>query len=200
MMSVYKLVSENFYIRTLHVNEVTHTYVDWLNDPEVNEFLEVKYTTWTLESCRRFVAEFQDSKIKYIFGIYDRKKNTHIGNGSVSEINVNTGTFTLALFIGNKEYWGGSAGREATLLLLKFGFDHLGLRKFFGGAYSNQLASRLILRKIGAIEEAKLREKAMFRGHPVDTIVYSVDRESWKMIRQKFNLEDQCYSFQHSVK
>ena len=187
-MKIYSLNSKNYSIRTLIASEVTQNYVDWLNDPEVNDFLEVKYSTWTLDSCRDYVDCFTDSESEYIFGIYDNK-SIHIGNGSVSQVNLNTGTFTASLFIGEKHHWGKSAGMEVLLLLFKFGFDNLGLRKCFCGAYSNQLASRFILRKIGAIEEAKLKDKFLYKGNPVDEVIYGIDLENWMKIKQKHNIE-----------
>lgn len=189
-MSIYFLESENYTIKTLEVSEVTQDYVNWLNDPEVNEFLEVKYTSWTIENCRTFVAGFEGSTSEYIFGIYSNNSDTHIGNGSVSAVNVNTGTFTISLFIGEKKYWGSSAGTEVILLLLKFGFDHLGLRKCFCGAYSTQLASRFILRKLCAIEEAKLRDKFFHKGIPVDEVIYGIDRNIWMKIKLKYDILD----------
>jgi [ribosomal protein S5]-alanine N-acetyltransferase len=35
---------------------VTQDYVSWLNDPEVNQYLESRFVTHTLESSRNFVA------------------------------------------------------------------------------------------------------------------------------------------------
>ena len=190
IVEIYKLKTNNYSIKTLYVSEVNQEYVNWLNNPVINEFLEVKYTKWTIENCREYVKEFENTKSKYIFGIYENEKNTHIGNGSVSQVDRHTGTFSIALFIGNTKYWGGTAGLDAHLLLLKFGFDYLGLRKFFGGTYSNQLASRFTLRKIGAIEEARLRQRFKYKDELVDQIIYSLENKEWQRIKKRFNLEE----------
>ena len=46
-----ELSSQRLIYRTLSVEDVTQNYVDWLNDSEVNRYLETRYNHQTKEHC-----------------------------------------------------------------------------------------------------------------------------------------------------
>jgi [ribosomal protein S5]-alanine N-acetyltransferase len=183
-----KLQYKNYYLKKFTIADISDSYINWLNDPEVNKFLEAKYQTWNYENTRVYIESFQNTKAKFLFGIYTLEGDKYIGNGSISTVNYNTEVFEFALFVGDQSYWGKGVALEVSLLLLKFGFDELKLRKVFGGAYSNQIASRFTLKKIGLVQEAKLREKYIFEGKPIDHVIYSLDRDGWNVVKKKFSL------------
>ena len=70
---------KNYYLQTLVVDEVNQKYVDWLNDEEVNKFLEVRHKKSTISNIKSFVQKF-DNEHSYLFGIFDSLKDQHIGN------------------------------------------------------------------------------------------------------------------------
>lgn len=167
------------------VDDVCDDYLNWINDPEVNEFLESKYTVWTIDSLKDYVSSFEKTKSKFIFTIHDRESNKYIGNASISSVNYNTEVFYFGLFIGDKAYWGKHAAFEASMLLLKFGFEILNMRKVFGGAYSNQLASRFVLKRIGMNLEAKLKDNFKYKDQYVDQVIYSLHKDDWVKTKDK---------------
>lgn len=184
-----KLEFKNYYIQKMTVDDVCDDYLTWINDPEVNEFLESKYTIWTMESLEDYVQSFENSDGKFLFTINDRVSNKYIGNGSISSVNYNTEVFYFALFIGDKNYWGKHAAFETSMLLLKFGFEELNMRKAFGGAYSNQLASRFVLKRLGMDLEARLKAIAKFKEQFVDQVIYSLHKDSWNQTKDKHGLK-----------
>jgi ribosomal-protein-alanine N-acetyltransferase len=183
-----KLAFKNYYIKKMHVNDVCEDYLQWINDPEVNEFLESKYTLWTMESLREYVKSFENTKGGFLFTINCIDSDKYIGNGSISSVNYNTETFSFALFIGDVDFWGKNAAFETSMLLLKFGFEELNMRKFFGGAYSNQLASRFVLKRIGMVQEAKLKDKFKYKDRYVDQVIYSLHKDAWLTVKEKYKL------------
>lgn len=67
-----ELSSERLIYRMLCVDDVTQCYVDWLNDPEVNRYLETRHDQQTKESCRKYVADMIWGLSENLFGIYVR--------------------------------------------------------------------------------------------------------------------------------
>lgn len=186
LYKIMKLQYKTYYLKEFTVDDVNKDYIEWLNNPEINKYLEAKYTVWSHLNATNYVQSFRDNREKYLFGIYTLEGDKYIGNGSISSVNYNTEVFEFALFVGDKTYWGKKVASEVTLLLLRFGFDNLKLRKVFGGAYSNQIASRFTLKKIGFIQEAILKDRYMFEGEPIDHVIYSLDRFAWKKVKKKY--------------
>lgn len=182
------LSHKRYYLRTLKVEDVNDKYLGWLNDKEVTEYLEIRYKRYTLESLRDYVRSFKTDDSKFLFGVFSKENDEHIGNGTIYNINYFIGTFDIGYLIGEKQYWGKEAGSETLLMLLKFGFEDLGLRKFFGGIYSNHVKGRFVLQKIGFKQEARLSDRFLFEGKPIDQIIYSMDRKQWKLIKEKYDI------------
>lgn len=183
-----KLTFKNYYIKKMTIKDVCYDYLTWINDPQINEFLESKYTVWTMEGLKDYVRSFEKSEDKFLFTINDIHSNKYIGNGSISSVNYNTETFSFGLFIGDQNYWGKNGAFETSMLLLQFGFEELNMRKVFGGAYSNQLASRFSLKRIGMTLEAKLKAKFKYKDQFVDQVIYSLHKDEWNTIKAKHEL------------
>jgi len=49
-------VDEQTLLKVLRLNDVSESYVGWLNDSEVNKFTEQKFFRHTLESVKTFVS------------------------------------------------------------------------------------------------------------------------------------------------
>jgi len=49
-------VDEQILLKVLRLNDVSESYVGWLNDSEVNKFTEQKFFRHTLESVKTFVS------------------------------------------------------------------------------------------------------------------------------------------------
>lgn len=183
-----KLSFKHYYIQKMTVADVCDDYLTWINDPQVNEFLESKYTVWTMASLKDYVRSFENSKDKFLFTINDLHSNKYIGNGAISSVNYNTEVFYFGLFIGDQNYWGKNAAFETSMLLLQFGFEELNMRKVFGGAYANQLASRFVLKRVGMQQEAKLKEMSRYKDKFVDQVIYSLHKNEWNTIKSKHKL------------
>ena len=59
----------DIHLRLLTLDDVTETYVSWLNDPEVNKYLDTHGTT--LEELRKYVGDRLGKENCRFFGIVD---------------------------------------------------------------------------------------------------------------------------------
>lgn len=179
----------DYYLRPLTVRDVTERYVRWLGDPDVTQFLEIRYQTHTHSSMCDYVQSFEQREDKFLFGIFTTRNDEHVGNGTVYDVNDNVGTFDYGFLVGEKDHWGRGAGLAASLMLLAFGFDSLRMRKFFGGCYRNHHKSRFVYKRIGCTLEGCLQGRFLLDGVPVDETIYSLSRDQWEGVKVKFGIE-----------
>src|SRR5215204_5317858 len=83
----------------------THEYVQWLNDPDVNRFLESRWSVQNRQSVAAFItAALADPKTLFL-GIRSRALNRHIGNIKVGPIDRNHGLGEVGIMIGDRAAW-----------------------------------------------------------------------------------------------
>ena len=92
---------KTIYLNLLREDDVSETYLNWLHDKEINQFLEVRLSPpKDLKELKEFVRQTIMNDSKYLFGIYDNDKNTHWEH-------IHGGKFyhrhgSIGLLIGNK--------------------------------------------------------------------------------------------------
>ena len=97
-------------LRQLEVQDVSQAYVKWLNDPEVNKFLEIRYLTPILKQDVIKFVEMCNKINRYHWGIiYDRK---HVGNISCSIVDKMNKYVNISNLIGEKKYWNSERRRR----------------------------------------------------------------------------------------
>ena len=144
-----QLTGERVVLRRLEVSDVTDRYVEWMNDPEVTQFLESRFVTQTRDSVSDFVASALATPDLEFFAIVDRATQTHVGNIKLGPIDRNHMTADVGLMIGERVFWGKGYGTQAISLITQYAFDELGLCKVTAGAYSNNLGSIRAFEKAG---------------------------------------------------
>ena len=180
---------ENYYVKPLTVAEVTPQYLEWLNDKEVNEYLELKYVKYDLPMLLDYVKSFENDNSRFAFGIFDKETNKHIGNGSIYNVNRHVGTFDIGYLIGDKSYWGKNSGFATVLMLCKIAFEDLKMRKIFTYIYSTNVRSRFVMQKIGFVNEATLKDRVLFEGKPTDSCVYALNVDQWNnSVKNKYKI------------
>jgi len=77
-----KLSYKNYYLRTLTKKDVGEKYLRWVNDKEVTKYLEIKYNTYTHEVLLDYVSSFENTDTKFLFGVFTKEGDEHIGNAT----------------------------------------------------------------------------------------------------------------------
>lgn len=156
-----QFTSDRLTYRTLGEEDVTPTYVGWLNDPRVNRYLETRYETQTLASCRAFVTQMTQDPANHLFGLFLRTDGRHLGNIKLGLINAVHATGQISLFLGDPGCWGQGYATEAIRAITAWGFDDLKLAKLGAGCYDENLASLRAFLKVGYQVEGFLRAQAV---------------------------------------
>jgi RimJ/RimL family protein N-acetyltransferase len=179
-------------IRRLSRSDVTQNYVDWLNDPEINKYLETKIVPQSIDDCEEYIDRMRKDPNQFHFGIfhegvmgsYNSKIISHIGNCKLGPVNWVHRNADVSIFIGDHGVWGQGAGYQAIMLLLDFGFNILNLHRVNAHVYQGNERSERLFKKCGFREEGVEIDKVWFNGKYTNVINYGKLREShdfgWK--------------------
>jgi len=153
------LKSEILCLQELEPNDVTQQYVDWLNNVEINKYLESRHTHQDIQKVRLFVEVCRDSKLDFLFGIFLKNSMKHIGNIRLHSIDKNHSHAEIGLLIGDKNSWGQGFASMSISMVTQFAFNQLGLNKLSAGCYENNIGSKK------AFEKSGYQIEGFFRSH-----------------------------------
>lgn len=152
------LEGRNIVLRPIQIADADGPYVDWLNDEEINQYLEARFVTWTPELLRAYISEFELPSDKFLFAICTKEQHVHVGNIKLGPINPYHKFAEIGVIIGDKRYWGLGLASAAISEICRFGFGELGLNKLTAGCYEANIGSIKSFERVGFEIEGKLRK------------------------------------------
>lgn len=172
-------------LRQIEINDCTDRYVGWLNDPEVNQFLETKWSVQNMDTISEFVRMQIESPDSVLFAICLNDachENRHVGNIKIGPIHPHYNHADISYFIGEKDIWGHGVATDAINCVCKYGFQELGLHRIEAGAYACAIGSQRALEKNGFKREAVFREKVYYNDEYIDAYKYGLLREDFERL------------------
>lgn len=173
----FPIESDRFVIRPLTADDISQRYIDWLNDPEINRFLEVRWRSQDLDSVRSYVAS-HDRKNNYILGIFEKAEDKHIGNFSL-RVDPNNRKASMGVMIGDKEYWGQAVVLEARARVLDSIFDKMPVDKVSGGCYQTNTHAIFNYRRQGWQVDGIRKADRVDGDRRVDLVHFTMFKERW---------------------
>ena len=170
MSGVGVIEGDRLYLRDVRDEDVTASYVSWLNDPQVNQFLETRFRMQTAADILQYVRAMREKPESVFLAIVRKGDDRHLGNLHIGAIDRVHKTATLALVIGEKSAWGQGFGSEAIRLATRHAFERLGLHKLTARCYANNEGSKRAFLKAGWSEEGRQREQFLSDGKYTDGI------------------------------
>lgn len=161
---------QKVFLRPVTLSDAVTAYVGWLNDKEVNRFLETRHKEQTPESVRAYIKATLAREDELFLAICLKENNLHIGNIKIGPINLIHGFGDISLFIGDKDKWGKGYATEAIKLISQYAFDNLGLHKLTAGCYECNIASIKAFEKAGFKKEFSQRKQYLFEGEYIDRV------------------------------
>jgi [ribosomal protein S5]-alanine N-acetyltransferase len=158
------------YLRPLERGDLNDRYLGWLNDPEVNRYLESGTFPTTAQDLEAFYQQTTGSRNQVIFAIIDCKSDLHIGNVKLGPIHWIHRSAIFGILIGDSQFWGKGIGLEATRLAVEYGFHKLNLRRIDLGVLADHKTAIACYEKAGFRVEGRLREDLFHDGEYKDRI------------------------------
>lgn len=174
------LKSSRLILRALRDSDINSTYLSWLNDRQVNCYLETRFIPQTFESIHSYWIDHRDDTNSPWFAMQVADNGLHIGNIKLGPINWMHRRADISLFIGDQNSWGKGYATEAIILISGWAFEELGLYKLAAGIYSSNVASRRAFEKAGFELEATLKEELFSAGKRHDALRMGLLRKNWK--------------------
>jgi RimJ/RimL family protein N-acetyltransferase len=171
---------DNIYLREVNESDVGDNYYNWLNDPEINQYLETRYFPNSKTNILQFVKNMDGLSGEILFAICERQTDKHIGNIKLGPINWIHRYADISLLIGDKDYWGKGIATESIRLVTEFGFYTLNLHKLKAGCYENNIGSMKAFEKVGFLREGLLKKLWMVNGTFQDQIILGLCAEDYR--------------------
>lgn len=157
-MLIPSLNSERLLFFPLTLNFLSEKYLNWLNDPEVNKYLETNGEN-DLKKLEEYIKQHVKNSSLF-WAIVKKKGNLHIGNIKIDPINVNSKSGEYGIMIGDKSQWGKGFAFEASERILKYCFNQLDLNSITLGVKKNNFNALKLYEKLGFVKfDSENRDK-----------------------------------------
>ena len=159
----YKQFIENdiIYLKGITQEDVTINYIEWMNDSDINSYLETRFIYQSETQIRQFVQEKTGCLEEQLFGIFVKDGSKHIGNIKLGPINWIHRRADISLLIGDKNWWGKGIATQAIDLISSFAITTLNLNKLMAGAYKDNKGSIRAFQKCGYQIEGEVKDYAL---------------------------------------
>lgn len=163
MLSNIKLVDGDIVVRDISLDDCNQTYVSWLKNTNVNQFLETRWIEQDVDTIKSFVKGQIESNNNYLFAITIKCSDQykHIGNIKIGGINPHHHYSEISYFIGDESYHGKGIATKAIELVSDFAFKKLGVHRIQASFYEENIATQKALEKAGYVYEGVWHERCI---------------------------------------
>lgn len=130
----------------------------WNHDPEVMRWMSHGYPQSLAGTRRRLEERARNSYGDVLFGIEVLEDGRLIGLVRLRDAEPETGCAELDIYLGEKEYWGRGFATDAMRTVCRYGFDEMRLHKISLDVATENHAAHHVYRKVGFVEEGRLRQ------------------------------------------
>lgn len=172
------LESERLIYKRLSLDHLSKDYVAWMNDPNVNMYLESR-GHYTLEMLKSYIEQQYQNKI-YFWGIHLKDSNKHIGNIKIDPINKETNSGEYGILMGDSTNWGKGYGKEASTRIINYCFNELQLSKITLGVVEDNIAAVKLYEKLGFVTDEVKENIGTYNGKICNALRMSLDVKNFK--------------------
>ena len=159
------------YLRDVRKADITNNYINWMNDEDVVQYLECRFTPHTSDSISEFIEGTNSDTESVLFAVCLKEGDVHIGNIKLGKINWLHGFAEMSILIGLKECWGKGYATEAIKLLTDYAFTDLGVKKLTAECYSDNLGSFNAFKKAGYHQEGTRQKHYTYKDKRIDSLM-----------------------------
>lgn len=174
------LIGKRLYLRGLTEDDLAGNYVSWFNDEKVCEHNSHHVFPYTYHQAKDYIRSKKKDTNNLVLAIVLKKKNFHIGNISLQDINYVNRSAELAIIIGEKKYWGKGYAREAAQLIVAHGLKELNLHRIHCGTSATNIPMQKLAIFLGMKHEGRRKEALYKHGKFVDILEFGLLRKDFK--------------------
>jgi len=149
--------TSRFVLRPLRPEDVTETYSEWFDDPEVAPHILAARNAHDVPSLRRYVEERVGRDDVLFLGIFTPDGATHVGNVKYEPVNEREGFAVMGILIGDRTWRRRGVAEEVTVASARWLQTHRGIREIFLGVAKDHRVAIAAYEKIGFKTEPSAR-------------------------------------------
>ena len=176
------LIGKKIYLRQFLKKDINFKYLNWINSKK-NFYLETGKIPVTFKDLENYYKSNIKSKNSILFAICD-KKNNHIGNCSISQIDWINRRCSYGRLIGEKNSIKG-AGTEALKLMQNYVFQELNLNSMWTGVCKDNIPSKKSNLKAGMKKTGYFKEAFYRSGKYYDVEIFSITKSKYLRINSE---------------
>lgn len=165
------LDGERIRLRPVVADDAAGPYLGWMNDPEVTRFLESRFSSYSEDDLRRYIAAVQADHRNHFFAIELADEGRHVGNIKLGPVEEHHRRGDIGIIVGARDCWGRGIATEAISLVAEWAFASLGLEKLTAGAYAPNIGSVRAFERAGFTVEAVLLRHYVSAGRRIDGVL-----------------------------
>ena len=148
------LESERLIFNRLSSKHISKDYVDWINNAEVNKYLETR-GNYTIDLLKSYIEEQYKNGV-YFWAIHLKESNRHIGNIKIDPIDLDANSGEYGILMGDKTSWGKGYAKEASIRIIKYCFEELKLSTITLGVIEDNVNAVFLYKNLGfKVDELK---------------------------------------------
>ncbi|MCE7079010.1 GNAT family N-acetyltransferase [Streptomyces sp. ST2-7A] len=143
----------------------------WNHDPAVMRWMENGHPQSPARTAARLTERAPNGYGDVLLGVEVPEDGKLIGLVRLTGAEPETGCAELTLYIGEKEYWGRGYATDATRTVCRYGFEEMRLHRIELDVVTENHAALRVYRKVGFVEEGRLRQVFRRNGRWYDMFV-----------------------------
>lgn len=170
------ILGQKTHLRAIEREDIP-SFVRWLNDPEVRQYLEMYLPMSRAAEEEWFEAQLK-SDSSQVFAI-ETSEGVHIGNIGLHDLDWKNRNAGLGIVIAEKEYWGQGYGTDAIKALLDFAFNEMNLHRIYLSVFDFNERALRCYEKCGFGHEGRAREALFQDGRYHDHLLMAILRQDF---------------------
>ena len=151
--------------------------VEWINNPANNRFLHYNIPL-SVEGTERWFDSHQGETTRYDAVI--EADGVPVGTIGLLSIDRKNSKAEYYIAMGETSYKGKGVAKEASKLILAYGFEELGLNRIYLFTEVDNIAAQKLFERVGFKREGILKQDVYSHGAFADRIAYGHLKEEWK--------------------
>jgi len=135
--------------------------------------------TFTFEGTEKYCARLFEATDRVDYAITLKDDPAYIGEVVLNNIQIEERNANLRVALAGQQYFNKGYGSEALKLILKHGFETLGLHKIHLDVYAFNSRAQHVYEKIGFVKEGVLRDDLIWEGKYHNSILMSMLENEW---------------------
>lgn len=177
--AIIRLPFDGGVLRTLLPDDVHSSYIDGLNDPEVNHYLVgVSQETQTKSTVSQFIECNLTAPDGILFGVWKGQGECHCGTVRLHGIEGVHMTAHIGVCLFDRGAWGAGLGSKGISAVTQWALNNLGLRWVEAGIYEENVASQKAFLRVGYEWKFDIPGKYLLHGEPASVKIYAMQAKS----------------------